>query len=53
MDDFIYRQNYFDDPHARQAFQEFLRLIHGLDLARWEREGFWDDLYLFPFTTHA
>jgi len=44
-----YREAYWDDRNARQAFKEFLVQIHGLDLSAWEQAGMWDDHYR-PFT---
>ena len=49
MEDLEFREAYWDDRKARQAFKEFLVEIHGLDLSAWEQAGFWDEDYR-PFT---
>jgi len=39
------RTAYWHDPAARRRFQQFILQIHGLDFARWEQAGYWDDDY--------
>ncbi len=36
---------YWQDAAARQAYKDFIRRIHGLDLGAWDRAGYWDDDY--------
>ena len=43
-----FRSDYFHDSDAKTAFVQFLVDIHGLDLTRWDSEGFWDDDFV-PF----
>jgi len=38
-----FRHGYWADAAAKHAFKEFLVAIHGLDLTRWEAQGYWDD----------
>lgn len=40
---------YWDDPEAKAAFQEFIREIHGLDFSAWDEAGYWDHRYT-PFS---
>ena len=48
--DLHYRNRYWDDRPAREAFQRFLIEIHGLDLGKWERRGFWDRENYVPYS---
>lgn len=48
--DLEFRSQYWDDPHAKAAFQGFLRNVHRLDLARWDAAGYWDDELYTPFS---
>jgi GNAT superfamily N-acetyltransferase len=50
IDDLRYRNRYWDDRPAREAFQRFLIEIHGLDLGEWERRGFWDREHYLPYS---
>lgn len=49
MNELAFREAYWADPVARQAFQRFLAEIHGLDLSGWESAGYWDECYR-PFS---
>jgi len=44
-----YRENYWDQLAEKQEFIRFLNDIHGLDLSRWDRFGYWDNKYR-PFS---
>ena len=44
-----YRENYWDRSAEKQEFIRFLDTIHGLDLSRWDRLGYWDNKYR-PFS---
>lgn len=44
-----FRQNYWDDREARNAFKAFILDIHGLNFSAWEEAGFWDERYT-PFS---
>lgn len=46
---FTYREAYWDNPNAKQAFISFLKDIHNLDLTRWDTLGCWDNNYR-PFS---
>jgi GNAT superfamily N-acetyltransferase len=39
------RKAYWHDLAARRTFQQFILDIHGLDFARWEQAGYWDEDY--------
>ncbi len=47
--DIVLKTEYWHDRNARTAFKAFMRTIHGLDFARWESAGCWDDAYT-PFS---
>ena len=44
-----YREDYWDSPELKEQFLSFLIQIHGLDLSRWDKMGFWDRKYR-PFS---
>ena len=37
-----FREDYWDDLESKEEFMRFLIQIHGLDLSRWDRHGFWN-----------
>ena len=39
----LYRDGYWADLAAKDAFKRFLVEVHGLDLSAWESAGYWDD----------
>ena len=41
-----YRNDYFDDPIALAAFEEYAKTIFGLDFGRWRDKGLWDPEYV-------
>lgn len=52
MSDFgplTYREAYWGDRAARDAFYSFIRIIHNLDFGLWESAGCWDERYR-PFS---
>ncbi len=49
MEALEFRQEYWDDREARNAFKAFILDIHGLDFSAWEHAGFWDERYT-PFS---
>ncbi len=47
--DFELKTEYWNDPVARRAFQEFTTTIFDLDFLEWESGGYWDSRYT-PFS---
>jgi GNAT superfamily N-acetyltransferase len=41
-----YRNDYFDDPIALAAFEEYAKTIFGVDFERWRDKGLWDPEYV-------
>jgi ribosomal protein S18 acetylase RimI-like enzyme len=47
--DLTLRTEYWDDPTAKAAFNDFLVEIHGLALSNWDSQGYWDKAFT-PFS---
>jgi ribosomal protein S18 acetylase RimI-like enzyme len=39
----VFRESYWADLAAKEAFRRFLVEVHGLDLSAWESAGYWND----------
>ncbi|MBL7033335.1 MAG: GNAT family N-acetyltransferase [Candidatus Delongbacteria bacterium] len=44
-----FRTDYWEDPSARRAFQQFMVDSFNLDFTLWEENGFWDEAFI-PFS---